>query len=686
MKAREKLVSAAAGAALACLAAAGSLGAFLTGFDLPLDGFPRMAAIWALIALCSAAAFSFSGGGWLVSGALALEAGYLWRQGQLQEQLLRLLEIVSRVYDNVYHWGFLDFGVPQTGSVDLPVMVTGALLVLAGTWTVCRGETSAFILGYSLMPLLPCFVITDTVPAWQSLYTLFLADILFLLTGRVRRENVRQGNLLTALAALPVALALGGLFLAMPESTYVNQAEPLRQHILSWFQSVPRDTPQMDFSQLMDSAEKKESVDLTALKSWHPSTAPKMDVFADLGGTLYLRGQDYDIYDGLGWTASPKRVETFRFDGVDLGKVTLETRETCEILYLPYYPQGGLSLIGGKIDNSRLAKVCTYPRMGLPGDWQARSAPPARGQEAYLSLPPETRQQCLELLKNRNLQGTTGEIARTVGDFVRESAVYDRDTGPMPQEEGDFALWFLRESDRGYCVHFATAAVVLLRAAGVPARYVTGYMVTASAQEQVTVTGENAHAWAEYYDPGLDAWLILEATPASGLPDPIQEPEPQPETAPSDTEAVTEPSAAATTGPEATTMETTVPGTAPPPADAAPKTGLLSALKGVIFLALALGALEGQRRLRIFLGRGPRGGNNAQALACWRETELLCKIQRKRPPKDLEALANKAKFSQHTLTPEELEAFSRFLREEKQALEEKPWYLRLIYRYVFAVP
>ena len=63
----------------------------------------------------------------------------------------------------------------------------------------------------------------------------------------------------------------------------------------------------------------------------------------------------------------------------------------------------------------------------------------------------------------------------------------------------DFATWFLNESDTGYCVHFATAGTLMLRALGIPARYVTGYYATAYANQTVTVTTDNAHAWVEYY-------------------------------------------------------------------------------------------------------------------------------------------------------------------------------------------
>ena len=51
----------------------------------------------------------------------------------------------------------------------------------------------------------------------------------------------------------------------------------------------------------------------------------------------------------------------------------------------------------------------------------------------------------------------------------------------------------------------------------------------------------------------------------------------------------------------------------------------------------------------------------------------------------LEALAQKAKFSQHTLTGEELLAFEAYRRKALRALRQRPWYFQLLYRYLYAL-
>lgn len=59
-------------------------------------------------------------------------------------------------------------------------------------------------------------------------------------------------------------------------------------------------------------------------------------------------------------------------------------------------------------------------------------------------------------------------------------------------------------------MHFANAAAVMLRALGVPARYVTGYCADV-VDGKAIVTSDNAHAWVEYFDERI-GWIPLDAT------------------------------------------------------------------------------------------------------------------------------------------------------------------------------
>ena len=104
----------------------------------------------------------------------------------------------------------------------------------------------------------------------------------------------------------------------------------------------------------------------------------------------------------------------------------------------------------------------------------------------------------------------------------------------------DFVKYFLTESKEGYCTYFATAAVLMYRCAGIPARYVEGYVAADDTiksgvpiqttqtrktsdnvqteenvvEYQVDLKDNAAHAWAEVYMDGY-GWVTVEVTPSA---------------------------------------------------------------------------------------------------------------------------------------------------------------------------
>ncbi|MBQ9151567.1 MAG: transglutaminase domain-containing protein, partial [Clostridia bacterium] len=94
----------------------------------------------------------------------------------------------------------------------------------------------------------------------------------------------------------------------------------------------------------------------------------------------------------------------------------------------------------------------------------------------------------------------------------------------------------------GVCRHFASAATLLYRALGIPARYTVGFMTDVKGGEITAVKGEDAHAWVEVYEDGF-GWRYVEVTgsPAQDDPDLPPETDTSPGTG-EDTEPVVEPS------------------------------------------------------------------------------------------------------------------------------------------------
>jgi transglutaminase-like putative cysteine protease len=73
---------------------------------------------------------------------------------------------------------------------------------------------------------------------------------------------------------------------------------------------------------------------------------------------------------------------------------------------------------------------------------------------------------------------------------------------------------FLLERRSGHCEYFATSTVLLLRAAGIPARYATGYSVQeySEIEERYLVRRRHAHSWVLAWVNG--AWRDVDTTPA----------------------------------------------------------------------------------------------------------------------------------------------------------------------------
>lgn len=143
------------------------------------------------------------------------------------------------------------------------------------------------------------------------------------------------------------------------------------------------------------------------------------------------------------------------------------------------------------------------------GEQASGYAPPG---PADLSLPPDER---------GTLQRVAAQLGLAPGNAVATLARYFqgfeystwRDSGVAP---GITALEdFLLKSRSGHCEYFAAATTLLLRAAGIPARYATGF----AAVEYSTLEGawlvraRHAHAWARAWIGGR--WVDVDLTPAA---------------------------------------------------------------------------------------------------------------------------------------------------------------------------
>jgi hypothetical protein len=110
---------------------------------------------------------------------------------------------------------------------------------------------------------------------------------------------------------------------------------------------------------------------------------------------------------------------------------------------------------------------------------------------------------------------TERQRIRAVSRYFKDSFRYSL-TVPGKPREGTPLSQFLLKTHAGHCEFFATATVLLLREAGVSARYVTGYAVPESALHGDTylIRESHAHAWALVFHSDTGTWEQVDNTPS----------------------------------------------------------------------------------------------------------------------------------------------------------------------------
>ncbi|HOQ97456.1 MAG TPA: transglutaminase domain-containing protein [Anaerolineae bacterium] len=246
----------------------------------------------------------------------------------------------------------------------------------------------------------------------------------------------------------------------------------------------------------------------------------------------YWRELTYDVYTGRGWENSSLQ-RTGRRAGETLGAVigpatvltqTFELRLPGEGLvpaaHEPVQLDQACTLVeraaGDLVGLATAARAYTVvSHVPAPTAYELRQAGAAYPPEIaarYLALPPipeRVRTLAHDLV---GPAATPYDKALAIEAYLR-GFEYDLEIAAPPPGD-DVADYVLFKARRGYCDYYATAMVVLLRAAGVPARYASGYVMGRYdyGRAAYAVARRDAHAWAEVYFPGY-GWVEFEPTP-----------------------------------------------------------------------------------------------------------------------------------------------------------------------------
>jgi hypothetical protein len=160
----------------------------------------------------------------------------------------------------------------------------------------------------------------------------------------------------------------------------------------------------------------------------------------------------------------------------------------------------------------------------LPGDWiqyeaagasaMDVAAPPANED---MSIPAPERSTFAAVAAELGLAGLpAAEAMRRVQDHFASFAYST--WREKPAAEGTTPLGdFMRNARSGHCEYFAAATTLLLRAAGIPARYATGFAVMeySALESAFVVRARHAHAWSRAWDGAR--WIDVDTTPPTWL-------------------------------------------------------------------------------------------------------------------------------------------------------------------------
>jgi protein-glutamine gamma-glutamyltransferase len=243
---------------------------------------------------------------------------------------------------------------------------------------------------------------------------------------------------------------------------------------------------------------------------------------------LYFRGPVLSRFDGREWTAEPSRLPAnLQVQGEPVRyQVTLEPNQRPWLLTLdataepPVVP--GMAPPRQTADLIWLAERPTRDLLR----YQAQSHPRFRsGPQAwvpalanYIRLPSGFDPRTVELAQQmrddpRVARGGNAELVRMALERLRTGGYsYTLEPGIYGEHTAD-EFWFDRKA--GFCEHIASAFVILMRAAGIPARIVTGFQggEINNIDDAWTLRNSDAHAWAEVWEAGT-GWVRVDPTGA----------------------------------------------------------------------------------------------------------------------------------------------------------------------------
>jgi transglutaminase-like putative cysteine protease len=446
-------------------------------------------------------------------------------------------------------WSGTETLLPGDDTIVFVVFITlvAWLIGYISTWFVLRRNNPwvAVILGVMVI----MFNLTNLPDSYYIYFILyFFAAALFIAVTRMTARSADAENtanysgsslLYLGVSLLVITAIAASISWVAPQAratglqNWIATSLPWQSNFLeskaNIFGSVPAKTGLSTSSTLED---------LRFRQSWHQSDEIEFVVVSQRPS--YWRMNAYDTYESWGWTNGLMNQVSLEADMPWADAVIPSSQETMEYAVVTgirtdvLFTNGGfissdipvrlnydmqkdiLSVVSVRmLESGEKYVVTSYFSTANESDLsKAGSDYPFAIKYTYLQLPADFPED-IRLLSENITQGATTPYAKVkaILNYLDQFS-YSVDVD-APPEGVDNVEYFLFTQKKGYCLHFASAAAVMLRSVGVPTRLAVGYLPGDPSKTpfEYILRDKYYHAWPQVYFPGY-GWVDIEATPA----------------------------------------------------------------------------------------------------------------------------------------------------------------------------
>lgn len=720
------------------------LGALTSAFDFSVST-AGILPVWAIAAVAlSALVTLFRLKGLLIFLPPALVVLY-YRFPEIQQGAKTLIFILTNEFNKYLGIKVLFQGVVSSAQERTAFFAAlGVAIMIPLSAAVCLRRSCVATILITLPFVLPTVALNDSPPNPVYLVGLMAIYLTLLLSSAFHPDDYEKRKRAVVSALALAAVLLGVAYLVAPGKDY-NKGEIITgferriRRLTSKKSGIP--IPGTGWPQIAVAGGwsfDTDTVEVAAAGSRAITNEELLNVVSTRAGTFYLRGYSMRLFDGRAWyqnadaqiqreeeaMRTPARIaqlyQTLLPDGVrgDASMLVIISADSSNLRYMPYYT---LESVHAESTQGRVINDSTVAAGG--DDWTVitdRSKfffSPSDIPKAAAELPPGvfkpdlagynlaaqlffTQIDTTTAAKLKQLAAQAGieagadraETTEKVAMYISSSAQYSL-SPPVTPEKEEFTLYFLQTAREGYCIHFATAATMMLRALEIPARFTCGFVVDIAESDvgkAVSVTDSGAHAWVEVYYDDI-GWIPLEVSPASPVGElpsrtpyvSVEAENPEDEMAPERYDPMRELMEQMQRELEMSQQNSAGAGAGGGRGVGRnvnrPMVALISAAALIAVILLRRWAQRG-RRQRLFM----QVDTNEAVISVWK---YITRLQRKAPqPEEIEDIALKARFSAHKLTEEERGEAVRYAEaaSEDKRLRSK-FFERLYLKYVLAL-